>query len=158
MNNNLSGIFPPLTTPFTDDKLDYIKLLRNIRKYERRELGGYVLFGSNGESVFLTRDEKLEIISSLREQTKKLLIAGTGSDSINETIALSNDAAEKGANYLLIITPSFFKSEMKHHVFLNYYLRIADSVMIPVIIYNVPKFTNVNIEPETIIELANIRI
>ncbi|MCW9097356.1 MAG: dihydrodipicolinate synthase family protein, partial [Ignavibacteriaceae bacterium] len=90
MSYNLSGIFPPLTTPFTDDDLAIDKLLRNIRKYERRELSGYVLFGSNGESVFLTRDEKLQIISSVREQTKKILIVGTGSDSIKETIFLTN--------------------------------------------------------------------
>jgi len=154
MSNNLSRIFPPLTTPFTEDELALDKLLRNVRKYERRELAGYVLFGSNGESVFLTKEEKIKIVSSIREQTKKTLIVGTGSDSIKDTIHLTNETAEKGANYALIITPSFFKSEMKHHSFLNYYTRVAESVMIPVIIYNVPKFTNVNIEPETIIELA----
>jgi 4-hydroxy-2-oxoglutarate aldolase len=155
MSDNLCGIFPPLITPFTEDELALDKLLRNIRKYERRELSGYVLFGSNGESVFLTKDEKLQIISSVREHTKKTLIAGTGSDSIKETIHLTNEAAEKGANFALLITPSFFKAEMKHHSFLNYYTMVAESVMIPVIIYNVPKFTNVNIEPETIIELAS---
>jgi len=154
MADNLSGIFPPLTTPFTEDELALEKLLRNIRKYERRELSGYVLFGSNGESVFLTRKEKLQIISNVREHTKKILIAGSGSDSIKETIHLTNEAAEKGANYALIISPSFFKSEMKHHIFLNYYTKVAASVMIPIIIYNVPKFTNVNIESETIIELS----
>jgi len=155
MTDNLSGIFPPLTTPFTEDELALDKLLRNLRKYERRELSGYVLFGSNGESVFLTRDEKLQIISFIREHTKKILIAGTGLDSIKETISLTNEAAEKGADYALLITPAFFKSEMKHHSFLNYYTKVAESVMIPVIIYNVPKFSNVNIEPETIIELAS---
>jgi len=154
MADNLSGIFPPLTTPFTDDELALDMLLRNLRKYERRELSGYVLFGSNGESAFLTREEKLQIVTTVREQTKKLLIAGTGSDSIKDTISLTNEAAEKGASYALVITPSFFKSEMKHYTFLNYYLKVAESVMIPVIIYNVPKFTNVNIEPETIIKLA----
>ena len=154
MINNLSGIFPPLTTTFTDDQLDLHKLNNNVKKYEPKNLSGYVLFGSNGESVFLTRDEKIQIVSNLREQTKKILIAGTGSDSIKETISLTNEAAEKGANYALIISPSFFKSEMNHHSFLNYYYKVAESVMIPVIIYNVPKFTNVNIETETIIELA----
>jgi len=154
MANNLTGIFPPLTTPFTDDELDINKLLRNVRKYEKRELAGYVLFGSNGESVFLTRDEKFQIISSVREQTKKILIAGVGSDSIKETISLANEAAEKGADYALVITPSFFKTEMKHHTFLNYYNKVAESIMIPIIIYNVPKFTNVNIETDTIAELA----
>jgi 4-hydroxy-2-oxoglutarate aldolase len=154
MSYNLSGIFPPLATIFTNDELDLGKLIRNVKRYETRELSGYVLFGSNGESVFLTREEKLQIISTVREQTKKILIAGTGSDSIRESISLTNEAAEKGANYALIISPSFFKYEMKHHSFLNYYNSVAESVMIPVIIYNVPKFTNVNIETETIIELA----
>lgn len=155
MNDTLSGIFPPLTTPFTEDELAIDKLLRNVGKYERRELSGYVLFGSNGESVFLTKEEKIQIVSNIREQTKKTLIVGTGSDSIKATIQLTNEAAEKGANYALIITPSFFKSEMKHHSFMNYYTKVAESVMIPIIIYNVPKFTNVIIEPETIIELAS---
>jgi 4-hydroxy-2-oxoglutarate aldolase len=117
-------------------------------------LSGYVLFGSNGENVFLTREEKLQIIKTIRKHTNRIIIAGTGLDSIKETISLTNDAAETGADYALIITPSFFKSEMKHHTFLNYYTKVAESVMIPVIIYNVPKFTNVNIEPETIIKLA----
>ena len=155
MSDNLSGIFPPLTTPLTEDELAADKLLRNIRKYERRELSGYVLLGSNGESVFLTKEEKIKIVSNIREQTKKTIIVGTGSDSIKDTIHFTNETAERGANYALIITPSFFKSEMKHHSFLNYYTRVAESVMIPVIIYNVPKFTNVNIEPDTIIELAS---
>jgi len=154
MQNNLSGIFPPLVTVFEDDELNLDRLTRNVRKYERRDLSGYVLFGSNGESVFLTRDEKLEIILSVREQTKKSLIVGTGSDSIKDTIQLTNEAADKGADFALIISPSFFKTEMKHHAFLNYYNKVAGSVMIPVIIYNVPKFTNVNVEVETIIELS----
>ena len=154
MQNNLSGIFPPLVTVFENDELNLDRLLRNVRKYERRDLSGYVLFGSNGESVFLAKGEKLEIISSVREQTKKSLIVGTGSDSIKDTIQLTNEAADKGADFALIISPSFFKTEMKHHAFLNYYIKVADSVMIPVIIYNVPKFTNVNVEVETIIELS----
>jgi 4-hydroxy-2-oxoglutarate aldolase len=155
MKNNLSGIYPPLTTPFINDELSIEMLQKNLRRYERKNLSGYVLFGSNGESAFLTREEKLQIVSVVREQTKKVLIAGTGSDSIKETISLTNQAAENGADYALIITPSFFKSEMKHHTFINYYLKIADSVMMPIIIYNVPKFTAVNIEVETVLELSS---
>jgi 4-hydroxy-2-oxoglutarate aldolase len=155
MKNHLIGIYPPLTTPFEEDELSHEKLQKNLRRYERKNLSGYVLFGSNGESAFLTKDEKLQIVASVREHTKKTLIAGTGSDSIKETIHLTNEAAENGANYALLITPYFFKSEMKHHTFLNYFTRVADSVMIPVILYNVPKFTGVNIEVETIVELSS---
>ena len=141
MKNHLYGIYPPLTTPFIEDELSLENLQKNLRRYERKNFSGYVLFGSNGESAFLTKNEKLQIVSNVREHTKKTLIAGTGLDSIKETINLTNEA-------------SFFKSEMKHHTFLNYYTKVAESVMIPVIIYNVPKFTNVNIEPDTIIKLA----
>jgi len=154
MSNNLVGIIPPLITPFVDDEVSTEKLLENLSKYESHMLSGYVLFGSNGESVFLTREEKLKIVQTVREHTSRTLVVGTGWDSIKETISLSNEAAELGANYALVITPSFFKSEMKHRSFLNYYTRVAESVMIPIIIYNVPKFTNVNIEVETIIELS----
>jgi 4-hydroxy-2-oxoglutarate aldolase len=155
MPDILKGIYPPLTTPFRDDEVSSDKLIENLIKYETKLLSGYVLFGSNGESVFLTREEKIQLVRTLREHTNRTIIAGTGLDSIKETISLTNDAADAGANYALVISPSFFKSEMKHHTFLNYYNQIADSVMIPIIIYNVPKFTNVNIEIETIIELSS---
>ncbi len=154
MSNNLAGIIPPLITPFIDDEVSTEKLLENLSKYESHMLSGYVLFGSNGESVFLTREEKLKIVQTVREHTNRTLIVGAGLDSIKETISLSNEAAEFGANYALVLTPSFFQSEMKHRSFLNYYTRVAESVMIPIVIYNVPKFTNVNIEVETIIELS----
>jgi 4-hydroxy-2-oxoglutarate aldolase len=155
MPDILKGIYPPLTTPFINDEVSFDNLVLNLLRYENKLLSGYVLFGSNGESAFLTRHEKLQIVAKVQEHTKRTLIASTGLDSIKETISLTNDAAERGANYALIITPSFFQSEMKHRTFLNYYTKVADSVMIPVIIYNVPKFTNVNIETETIIELSS---
>lgn len=155
MSSNLVGIIPPLTTPFIDDEVSTDKLIENLNRYESQMLSGYVLFGSNGENVFLTREEKLKIIKSVREHTNRTLIVGTGLDSIKETISLCNEAANLGANYALVITPSFFKSEMKHRTFLNYYTKVAESVMIPVVIYNVPKFTNVNIETETVIELSS---
>ena len=155
MADTLKGIYPPLTTPFIDDEVSFDKFLENLIKYEMKILSGYVLFGSNGESVFLTREEKLQLITTIRKHTNRKIIVGTGLDSIKETISLTNNAAEAGANYALIITPSFFKSEMKHHTFLNYFTKVADSVMIPVILYNVPKFTGVNIEVETIVELSS---
>ena len=155
MADTLKGIYPPLTTPFIDDEVSFDKFLENLIKYEMKILSGYVLFGSNGESVFLTREEKLQLITTIRKHTNRKIIVGTGLDSIKETISLTNDAAEAGADYALIITPSFFKSEMKHRTFLNYFTKVADSVMIPVILYNVPKFTGVNIEVETIVELSS---
>lgn len=157
MRKHLKGIFPPITTPFVNNEVANDKLVENLSKFDKKNIAGYVVFGSNGENVFLTKEEKRKLVSVVREQTgkNKIVIAGTGSDSIKETISFTNEVADLGIDFALVITPSFFKSEMKHRTFLNYYTAIADSVQIPVIIYNVPKFTNVNIETETVIELSN---
>jgi 4-hydroxy-2-oxoglutarate aldolase len=153
----LDQILPPLSTPFEKDEVSIKLLSDNIKKYNEFELGGYVALGSNGESVFLTESEKLEIIQTVREQASsdKIVIAGTGSDSIKSTISLTNEAAKLGADFALIITPSFFKNEMKNDAFILYYSEVADKVKIPVIIYNVPKFTNVNIEVDAVAELSH---
>jgi len=156
MTDKLNGIFPPLVTPFEKNEISFEKLKRNLSLLEKSGLSGYVVLGSNGESAFLTRKEKIEIISFVRINTdkEKLLIAGTGSDSIKETISLTNEAADNGADFALVITPSFFKNEMNGRILFNYYSTVADNVKIPVIIYNVPKFTNVMIETETVIKLS----
>ncbi len=154
--DNLDKILPPLTTPFEKDEVALNLLSENIQRYNKFDLGGYVVLGSNGESVFLTESEKLKIVQTAREHAllNKILVAGTGSDSIKQTINLTNEAAESGADFALIITPSFFKNEMKKDSFIRYYTEVADCVKIPVIIYNVTKFTNVNIEVETVAKLS----
>lgn len=152
----IHGIMPPIITPFVNGELAIDKLEFNINKWNKTELSGYVVMGSNGESVFLTRDEKLKLVEAVKKFSSedKLIIAGTGSDSIKETIALTNDAAERGADFALVLTPSFYKSEMKHTSYVKYFTMVADAVKIPVIIYNVPKFTGVDIEVETVAELS----
>ncbi len=154
--NKLTGIFPPIPTPFVDNELAVDKLELNISKWNQTGLRGYVVFGSNGESVFLTRDEKVKLIGVVKQHASpdKVIIAGTGSESIKDTISLSNDIAELGADYALVVTPSYYKSEMKHNSFIKYFTMVADAVKIPVILYNVPKFTGVDIQAETVAQLA----
>ncbi len=152
----IEGIFPPLTTPFENDEVSLTKLADNIQKLNSTNLNGYVVLGSNGESCFLTRDEKLSLIKEVKKQASegKLIIAGTGLDSIKETVTLTNDASEEGADAALILTPSFFKGRMNHEALVEYFTKVADEVSIPIIIYNVPKFTNVSIEARTVKELS----
>ncbi len=153
---NLKGIMPPIATPFINDEVAYDKLAQNFSKWNKTGLSGFVVMGSNGESVFLTRNEKLKLVEEVKKNVSgnKLLIAGTGSDSIRETISLSNESADLGADYVLILTPSFYKSEMKPVAYIKYFSAVADKTKIPVIIYNVPKFTGVDIEAETVAKLA----
>ncbi len=152
----LYGIMPPIATPFLNDEIAFDKLAENLSKWNKTELSGYVVMGSNGESVFITREEKLKLVEAVKRNIseEKLLIAGTGSDSVRDTISLTNDSAERGADYALILTPSFYKSEMKPAAYIKYFFAVADRTSIPVIIYNVPKFTGVDIEAETVAKLS----
>jgi len=152
----LKGIMPPIATPLVNDELAIGKLEDNFSKWNKTGLSGFVVLGSNGESVFLTREEKLKLVEAVKDQLPddKLLIAGTGSDSIRDTVSLTNDAAELGADYALVLTPSFYKSEMKPIAHIRYFSAVADKAKIPVVIYNVPKFTGVDIEAETVAQLA----
>lgn len=152
----LYGIFPPITTPFVNDELAIDKLQENILKWNNTQLSGYVVMGSNGEAVFLTREEKLTLVEATKKFSSddKIIIAGTGTDSIKETIFLTNESASCGADFALILTPSFYKSEMKHQSYVKYFSMVADKSKIPILIYNVPKFTGVDIEAETVAELS----
>ena len=152
----LCGILPPIATPFINGELALDKLNHNIQMWNETELSGYVVMGSNGEGVFLTRNEKLKLVETTRKKAldNMLIIAGTGSDSIKETISLTNECADIGADYALILTPSFYKSEMKSSAFIKYFQAVADVSKIPVIIYNVPKFTGVDIEIDAVAKLS----
>jgi 4-hydroxy-2-oxoglutarate aldolase len=152
----VKGIFPPITTPFINEVITLEKLAENISKWNKSDLAGYVVLGSNGESTFLTKEEKLTLIENVKKNAArdKIVIAGTGSDSIKETISLTNDAAVKGADYALILTPSFYKEKMDSYSFIKYFNEVADNIDIPLIIYNVPKYTGVNIEASAVTKLS----
>ncbi|MCF8260634.1 MAG: dihydrodipicolinate synthase family protein [Melioribacteraceae bacterium] len=152
----IKGIFPPIPTPFVDNKISIEKLKFNIQKWNSTSLSGYVVMGSNGESVYLTKKEKIDLVKNTKlfSERNKLVIAGTGSDSILDTLELTNASAENGADFALVLTPSFYQSKMNHDALIKYFSEVADKSNIPVIIYNVPKFTNVNIAPETVAELS----
>lgn len=150
------GIYPPLPTPFANEEIDYAKVSFNIDRFNKTKLRGYVVLGSNGESVFLTREEKIQLVkvSSETASGDKIIIAGTGSDSIKETIRLTNECAKAGAKAALVLTPSYYKSQMNHAAMVKYFTTVAENSDIPVFIYNVPKFTGIDILPSTVAELA----
>ncbi len=150
------GIYPPLPTPFINDEIAFDKLQINISKLNRTGLRGYVTLGSNGEFALLTREEKLQIVKCTIEASakEKIIIAGTGSDSVKETLYLTNEAAKEGAKAALVLTPSYYKTQMNPGALISYFTKIADSADIPIFIYNVPKFTGIDIPPSTVAELA----
>ncbi len=143
----INGVFPALTTPFEKGELLISEFESNIKKYNNFDFGGYLVLGSTGESVLMNEKEKLRAIECVRKNAAdgKIIIAGTGLQSAKATIDLSNSAAEAGAEYALVVTPFYYKGQMTADSLELYYKEVADKVNIPVLIYNVPKFTGVNI-------------
>ena len=154
---NLHGIFPPLTTPFSDDgslALDHLK--ENIARYNRTQLAGYVIVGSTGESVLLSSEETERVWEAARgaAAAEKILIAGTGTDSTEGTIGRTNRAASLGYQVALVKTPYYYKPQMTPHVIADHFLRVADAARIPILIYSVPQFTGVAVEAPVVARLA----
>ncbi len=154
----LEGIFPPVTTPFDDNGcIEHNHLSGNIQKWNETEVSGYLILGSNGETAFLNEEEKIEIVNTARKAipSSKQMLVGTGLESTKGAIELTRKAADCGADVAVVITPHFFKDDMSHEAFLKHYLKVADNAPIPVLLYNVPPFTGVNLEANTAAALSS---
>lgn len=153
---DLAGIFPPIVTPFKKEEVAYDYLVENINKWNNSGLKGFVLLGSNGENVFLSEAEKIEVVKTvIKNRAKdKIIIVGSGCESARETIYLTNRLAASGAQAALIVTPFYYGGKMNDEALIKYYTVVADNAEIPVLLYNVPKFTGVNINPGVLSVLA----
>lgn len=144
---SLAGIFPPIPTPFdAGGDIDLEALNANLQRWSEYGLAGYVVMGSNGEAVHCDPAEKVAVWETARAAIPrdKLLIAGTGAESTRQTIALTQRAAGAGADAALIVTPHYYAGKMTAEALVRYYQDVADASPIPVMIYNVPKFTQVD--------------
>ncbi len=153
----LQGVFPPIPTPFDDDgNLALDKVKANIALWNKTGLHGYVVLGSNGEAPMLTDAERVALWQAAREAipSDKLFLAGAGVESTRNCIALAKRAAECGADAAMFVTPSYYKAEMKSANLVAHYSAIADASPIPTIIYNMPAATGIDIDANTVIQLA----
>ena len=154
----LQGIFPPVATPFNYDGDIYAaKVEHNVDKWNKTGLSGYVVCGSTGESVYLTVEEKylmFELVAKYAA-SNKLLIAGTGVESVRETVMLTNRAAEMGYKGAMVRTPHYYKSLLNRGDAQALYFRsVADQVKIPIMIYNWPQATGLDIPADTVVALS----
>ncbi len=152
----LSGIFPPIVTPFRNGEVDTDALAFNVEKWNETGLAGYVVLGSTGEFVHLTPAERDQVISTVREHAApdKTLIAGTGSLFTDEAIQLTRRAADLGAEAAMVVTPFYYKSQMTDPALRAHYNAVADASPIPILLYNVPPFTQLNMAVDTVARLA----
>jgi len=154
---SLKGCFPPIPTPFdAAGRVDHAHLTSNLETWQKTPLRGFAVLGSNGEAVLLREAEKLEVWKTAGEviDNDHLFIAGTGCESTAETVELTEKAAALGADAALVVTPHYYKARMDRRALVAHYTTIADRSPIPIILYNVPAATGVDMGAEIIIELA----
>lgn len=154
---SLTGVFPPIPTPFdAKGDLHHLALAENLTRWNQYDLAGYVVLGSNGEAVYLSQEEKVGVWETAREAipADRLMLAGTGCESTRETLALTRLAAQTGADAALVVTPHYYNPKMTADALVKHYRAVADASAIPILIYNVPKFTSVNMSAAAIARAA----
>jgi len=151
-----TGSCVALVTPFTDEGVNFESLANLIEFQIREGTDAILVCGTTGEPPTMTRDEKYSVIGFTVEKVAKRVpvIAGTGGYNTATVIEDSKEAERLGADALLIVTPYYNKTTQKGLI--QHYAAIADAVHIPIIIYNVPGRTGLNVAPSTLKELSKI--
>ncbi|HIQ31988.1 MAG TPA: 4-hydroxy-tetrahydrodipicolinate synthase [Methanothermococcus okinawensis] len=146
----MEGVFPAIVTPFKNNAVDYQGLKRNIDFLIENGVSGIVTVGTTGESPTLSYEEHIKVVEKTVEfvDGRVEVIAGTGSNSTREAIELSRSARDVGADALLLVAPYYNRPTqegLKRH-----FLKVAESVDLPIVLYNIPSRTGVDIAPETV--------
>jgi 4-hydroxy-2-oxoglutarate aldolase len=115
-----------------------------------------VVLGSNGEYVYLSEEEKRTVFDTVVQSATEemLIIAGTGCESTAETIRLTEDCARLGAHAALVVTPHYYAGRMREAALMKHFSELADHSPIPILLYNVPKFTHINMAADFVARLA----
>ncbi len=153
-----AGIFPPVTTPFdTAGDIAPLQFRQNIERLLAEGVNGVVVAGSTGEAALLDADEQRRLVGIAREAITNgaWLIAGTGGESTRETIALSRAAAAAGADAILVRPPSYYSAALTPATLALHFRAVADASPVPVIVYNIPKYTHLALAPALLQELAS---
>lgn len=152
-----NGIYTPIVTPFDkDERIDYTRLDHNLQKWSKTDLDGIVVLGSNGEFVYLNDSEKIELVNHVIKNfnQEKKIIVGASSESTIETINYCEKYSEIGADAALVLPPHYYKGSMKDSILHKYYEDVADKSPIPLMIYNMPGNTGINLSSSLVARLS----
>jgi len=154
-NTIFKGVATALVTPMTEKGIDYENFGRLVDWQIEQGINALVVCGTTGEASTLTDEEHKDLIKYCVERVNKRVpvIAGTGGNDTAYSISLSQYACSVGADACLCVTPYYNKATQKGLV--KMFTEIADNIDKPIILYNVPSRTGVNIEPQTYLELAD---
>lgn len=150
------GCGTAIVTPFTEKGVNYEEFKKLLENQIENDVDAIIVCGTTGEASTMTKEERKETIKfaidTVNKRTK--VIAGTGSNNTLDVIEMSKYAESVGADGLLVVTPYYNKTTQKGLI--EHYSEISKNVNIPIILYNVPSRTGVNILPETCLELSKI--
>lgn len=153
----LNGIIPAVPTPFdAEGNLATDKLKENFNYWNQFDLKGYLILGSNGEMVMLSQKERREVLEAARAVIPgdKIMLAGTGCQSARETIELTKEAARIGADAALVLNPFYYKNQMTCKALEAHYFSVADASPIPVLVYNMPASTGIDLDANMVVSLS----
>jgi 4-hydroxy-2-oxoglutarate aldolase len=155
----LRGIIGPVVTPFepATGGISREGFGANIAAHLEEGLSGVLVAGSTGEAALLDEDERRELteIARARVPSDRLLLVGAGAESTRATIARARDAAERGADAVLVVAPHYYGSAMTDEALSAHYRHVADASPVPVMLYNIPKYTHFALSPRLVGELAH---
>ncbi len=156
------GAGSAVPTPFNENGINLKEFEKFLQFQIDNDIDALIVCGTTGESSTMTKEEKIDVIKCAVEvayknetSVRKIpIIAGTGSNNTKEAIEMSKVAESLGVDGVLVVTPYYNKTTQKGLI--AHYKAIAESISIPIILYNVPSRTGMNIEPETCLELSKI--
>jgi 4-hydroxy-2-oxoglutarate aldolase len=153
---NLQSIFVPMPTPFRGGEVDTAAIGGNVRRWIASGLGGIVALGTNGEAALLDEDESVRVVEAARAEVPRdrVLVAGAGHESTRATIAAARRLAAAGADAVLVKTPYTYRNHVPAAGLVAHYTAVADASPVPVLLYNFPASTGVNLAPDTVAVLA----
>ncbi|XP_064418985.1 4-hydroxy-2-oxoglutarate aldolase, mitochondrial [Latimeria chalumnae] len=154
---DIKGIYPPISTPFNlKEEVDYRKLQENLHKYSQIPFRGLVVQGSNGEYMYLTQEERVEVVWRARQvlPQDKLLLAGSGCESTQATVEMTKRMADAGADAALVVTPCYYRGRMTSAALIQHYTKVADSSPVPVVLYSVPANTGLDLPVDAVVTLS----
>ena len=153
----LGGILAPVATTFrADEGLDLDAFGANLRAHLAAGLDGVVVAGSTGEAPLVDDEERVRLVAMARATVPddRWLVAGTGAESTRQTVRRCRQAAEQGADAVLVVAPHYFTAAMTSDALRAHYRRVADESPVPVLLYNMPKYMHFSLDPALVAELA----
>lgn len=155
---SLRGVFAPVVSTFDSrtEELDLGAFIANARAHLSMGMDGLVVAGSTGEAALLDAAERGALIDAARKEvpSDKLLLIGTGAESTRTCLKQTKEAAQRGADAVLVVAPHYYSAVMTIDALRKHYLRVADESPVPVVLYSIPKYMHFPIPPALVAELA----